>query len=360
MRQLKTNSFSLFSNVRNNSIQKLTLKPPFKSTPSRYPNPVGKGSFTSCSWTHRGSARSRGGCAEGAHTGLPHRINSQCARSVLGDVWTRRVRGEERWRTSAVNSVHRLLPGTPLNSCASFDEAPLANELYARFSRAHARTHARCVVTVGQLFLEMRFPRGLSRTVKLSVDWTHPKFPVLLLDHVRTVPPSARSSESAWNMLILWVPLSLLLGFIVSQTWSDQSSWDNRGDDFDRPSQQPHIVFILVDDQGFRDVGYHGSEIKTPTLDRLAAQGVKLENYYVQPLCSPSRSQLMTGRYDAHTRTDTDSSHREGWRDIRVQKLTLLSDQGGYKKNCSRMSHRCTPTVYLKNKLGIRYLIWSY
>lgn len=101
-------------------------------------------------------------------------------------------------------------------------------------------------------------------------------------------------------MLILWVPLSLLLGFIVSQTWSDQSSWDNRGDDFDRPSQQPHIVFILVDDQGFRDVGYHGSEIKTPTLDRLAAQGVKLENYYVQPLCSPSRSQLMTGRYDAH------------------------------------------------------------
>ena len=81
-------------------------------------------------------------------------------------------------------------------------------------------------------------------------------------------------------------------------------SWENwhvrqrdRGNELDKPSSQPHIVFILVDDQGFRDVGYHGSEIKTPTLDRLAAQGVKLENYYVQPLCSPSRSQLMTGRY---------------------------------------------------------------
>lgn len=107
-------------------------------------------------------------------------------------------------------------------------------------------------------------------------------------------------------MLIVWLPLSLLLGFIVSRTWSDHhSSWDNRGDDFDRPrqQQQPHIVFILVDDQGFRDVGYHGSEIKTPTLDRLAAQGVKLENYYVQPLCSPSRSQLMTGRYEPRSRT---------------------------------------------------------
>lgn len=59
---------------------------------------------------------------------------------------------------------------------------------------------------------------------------------------------------------------------------------------------QPHIIFILADDQGFRDVGYHGSEIKTPTLDKLAAEGVKLENYYVQPICTPSRSQFITGK----------------------------------------------------------------
>lgn len=58
----------------------------------------------------------------------------------------------------------------------------------------------------------------------------------------------------------------------------------------------PHIVFVMVDDQGYSDVGYHGSDIHTPVLDQLAAEGVKLENYYVQPICSPSRSQLMTGR----------------------------------------------------------------
>uniref|UniRef100_A0AAY4C5D2 Sulfatase N-terminal domain-containing protein n=1 Tax=Denticeps clupeoides TaxID=299321 RepID=A0AAY4C5D2_9TELE len=63
----------------------------------------------------------------------------------------------------------------------------------------------------------------------------------------------------------------------------------------------PHIVFFMVDDQGFRDVGYHGSDIHTPVLDHLASEGVKLENYYVQPICSPSRSQLMTGRYQIHT-----------------------------------------------------------
>ncbi|XP_062867297.1 arylsulfatase B [Trichomycterus rosablanca] len=63
----------------------------------------------------------------------------------------------------------------------------------------------------------------------------------------------------------------------------------------------PHLVFILADDLGFNDVGYHGSEIKTPHLDRLSAAGIRLENYYVQPLCTPSRNQLLTGRYQIHT-----------------------------------------------------------
>nr|XP_005992701.1 PREDICTED: arylsulfatase B isoform X2 [Latimeria chalumnae] len=64
---------------------------------------------------------------------------------------------------------------------------------------------------------------------------------------------------------------------------------------------QPHIVFVLADDYGWNDVGFHGSEIKTPNLDRLSARGVRLDNYYVQPLCTPSRSQLLTGRYQIHT-----------------------------------------------------------
>ncbi|GFO26295.1 arylsulfatase b-like [Plakobranchus ocellatus] len=63
---------------------------------------------------------------------------------------------------------------------------------------------------------------------------------------------------------------------------------------------QPNIVVILSDDQGYHDIGYHSPNIFTPTLDQLAAEGVKLENYYVQPACSPSRSQLMTGRYQIH------------------------------------------------------------
>lgn len=62
-------------------------------------------------------------------------------------------------------------------------------------------------------------------------------------------------------------------------------------------SARPNIVIILADDLGHADVGFHGSTIKTPHLDSLAVSGARLEQFYVQPLCSPTRAALMTGRY---------------------------------------------------------------
>jgi arylsulfatase A-like enzyme len=62
-------------------------------------------------------------------------------------------------------------------------------------------------------------------------------------------------------------------------------------------AEKPNIVFILADDLGFYDVGWRDSGIKTPNLDALCKRGAKLENFYVQPVCSPTRSSLMTGRY---------------------------------------------------------------
>ena len=68
-------------------------------------------------------------------------------------------------------------------------------------------------------------------------------------------------------------------------------------------NSKPNVVFILVDDVGYNDIGYnnrsqHSSgRILTPNIDRLADSGVKLDNYYVQPICSPTRGALMTGRY---------------------------------------------------------------
>jgi arylsulfatase A-like enzyme len=60
----------------------------------------------------------------------------------------------------------------------------------------------------------------------------------------------------------------------------------------------PHILYIVADDIGWIDVGFHGAEdIKTPNLDKLAAEGSRLDRFYVQPMCTPTRAALMTGRY---------------------------------------------------------------
>jgi arylsulfatase B len=63
------------------------------------------------------------------------------------------------------------------------------------------------------------------------------------------------------------------------------------------PSRRPNIVYIVADDLGWKDVGFHGSDIQTPNIDKLALDGARLEQFYVQPMCTPSRAALMTGRY---------------------------------------------------------------
>ena len=60
---------------------------------------------------------------------------------------------------------------------------------------------------------------------------------------------------------------------------------------------KPDSGIIVADDLGGNDVGYHGSEIKTPHIDRIAAEGVQLDRFYACPICSPTRAGLMTGRW---------------------------------------------------------------
>src|SRR5215831_14017523 len=63
-------------------------------------------------------------------------------------------------------------------------------------------------------------------------------------------------------------------------------------------AKKPNIVHIVADDLGWKDVGFNGcTDIKTPNIDALAAGGAKLTQFYVQPMCTPTRACLLTGRY---------------------------------------------------------------
>jgi arylsulfatase A-like enzyme len=82
------------------------------------------------------------------------------------------------------------------------------------------------------------------------------------------------------TMKMLWMALAVLFGSYAVA------------------SDRPNVVLILADDLGYADCGFNGGrDIKTPHLDKLAASGAVLESLYVQPVCSPTRAALMTGRY---------------------------------------------------------------
>lgn len=94
---------------------------------------------------------------------------------------------------------------------------------------------------------------------------------------------------------------------------------------------RPNVVFLLIDDLGYADCGFNGGkDIRTPNIDKLAASGAILESHYVQPVCSPTRAALMTGRYATRTGVYTIVRPHAKW-GLPLQERTLanaLQDAG--------------------------------
>ena len=85
--------------------------------------------------------------------------------------------------------------------------------------------------------------------------------------------------------------------------------------------RRPNIIFIYADDMGYGDIGCYGAKaIRTPNIDRMAAEGLRLTNFYsASPICTPSRAALMTGRYAA----------RMGIAQMRLQNVLFPTDRTG-------------------------------
>jgi arylsulfatase len=87
-------------------------------------------------------------------------------------------------------------------------------------------------------------------------------------------------------------------GGVIGRTWRESTPW--WPETATAPPGAPNVVFVLLDDVGFADLGCYGSEIATPHIDQLAARGLRYTNFHTTAMCSPTRACLLTGR-NAHS-----------------------------------------------------------
>lgn len=99
-------------------------------------------------------------------------------------------------------------------------------------------------------------------------------------------------------------------------------------------AKPPNVLLVMADDLGFSDLGCYGSEIKTPHLDRLAANGLRFTQFYNTARCWPTRAALLTGYYAQQVRRDTLAGVRSGGRGQRpswAQLLPMMLKPHGYR-----------------------------
>lgn len=95
------------------------------------------------------------------------------------------------------------------------------------------------------------------------------------------------------NNQVYFLCNTLGASFVVACFISDCGISDKRDN-----TSKPNFIIIIADDQGYNDLGCYGSKtIKTPRIDQMASEGLKMTSFYAQPVCGPSRGSLLTGRY---------------------------------------------------------------
>ncbi|WAR29520.1 ARSB-like protein [Mya arenaria] len=114
-------------------------------------------------------------------------------------------------------------------------------------------------------------------------------------------------------------------------------------------AKPPHIIFIVADDLGWNDVGWHNDQMFTPNLDKMARAGVILNSSYVQPVCTPSRNCFMTGYYPFHTGLQHEVIHpsHPGYLPANFTTLPQKLKQLGY-------------TTHIVGKWHLGFCDWKY
>ena len=135
--------------------------------------------------------------------------------------------------------------------------------------------------------VDIRFGFPRSRPKNLSIERS--------FMHVAT----ARFYLLGQRLAVLLV-IAAGVGAVLQERWSNAAE----------ASQKPNLVFIMADDLGWADLAFHKGNAPTPNLDKLAREGVELTQHYVAPVCSPTRTGLMTGRFWSRFNVTTPQNER--------------------------------------------------
>lgn len=117
-------------------------------------------------------------------------------------------------------------------------------------------------------------------------------------------------------------------------------------------AERPNILLIVADDLGWSDVGWHGGFGKTPVMDKLVREGVELDQHYVQPVCTPTRTALMSGRYPG--RFGPQALAPSNLRAMPIGTVTMASmlKAVGYGTHLSGKWHLGARPEWIPNKYG--------
>lgn len=117
-------------------------------------------------------------------------------------------------------------------------------------------------------------------------------------------------------------------------------------------TQRPNIILIMADDQGWGDLSFNGNtNLSTPNIDALAKNGVSFEHFYVQPVCSPTRAELLTGRHSSRLGVYATST---GGERINLGETTIAKvfKKAGYKTAAYGKWHNGMQPPYHPNAMG--------
>ncbi len=147
--------------------------------------------------------------------------------------------------------------------------------------------------------------------------------------------------------IVLFSVLICLMGCQKKKEESPKTG-NSRGD------KRPNIVLILADDQGWGDLSGSGNtDIRTPNIDAIAKYGVSFKNFYVQPVCSPTRAELLTGRHFPRTGVYATSSGGERM-DYDETTLAEILKNAGYQTAAYGKWHNGTQPPYHPNSQGFQ------